>query len=88
LNSEAAKVNDRGKKKVPETNNQPRVVKGASSSGTLCYVPVVPPPTAATIDATATQAVVPTPTAATTDAIATQVVVPPPDAATTDENAT
>jgi hypothetical protein len=42
LNPEAAKVNDCGRKQVPETNNQPCVVKGASSSGTLCYVPIVP----------------------------------------------
>jgi len=38
LNPEAAKVNDRGKKQVPEINNQPRVVKRASSSGTLISV--------------------------------------------------
>jgi len=69
---------------VPETNNQPRVVKGASSSGTLRYIPFVPPLTAATIDATATQVVVPPPTVPTTDAIATHFVVP--TAATTNEN--
>jgi len=76
-----------GKKKVPETNKA-RVVKGASSSGTLRYVPVVPPPTAATIDATATQADVTPPIVVTVDATATQAAVPPPAAATTDENAT
>ena len=86
LNPEAAKVNDRGKKQVPETNNQPRVVKGASSSGTLRYVPVVPPPTAATIDATTTQADVPPPIVVTADATATQPTVPV--AATTHGNAT
>jgi len=88
LNPEAAKVNDRGKKQVPETNNQPRVVKGASSSCTLCYVPVVPPPIAATIDATATQADVPPPVVVTVDATMTQAVVPPPATATTDGNVT
>jgi len=62
-------------------------VKGASSLGTLHYVPVVPPPTATTTDATATKAVVLPPTAATTDGTATQVALPPPAAATTDENA-
>ena len=88
LNLEAAKVNDRGKKQVPETNNQPCVVKGASSSGTLRYVSVVPPPTAATIDATATQVDVPPPIVVTANATATQAAVPPPTAATTDGNAT
>jgi len=88
LNPEAAKVTDRGKKQVPKTNNsnQPSVVKGSSSSGTLRYVPVVPPPTAATTDATVTQAAVPPPTAATSDGTATQAIVPP-SVATTNENA-
>jgi len=88
LNPEAAKVNDRGKKQVPEINKQPRVVKGASSSDTLCYVHVVPPPTVATIDATATQADVHPQLVVIVDAYATQVVVPPTAAATTDENVT
>ena len=73
---------------MPETNNQPCVVKGASSSGTLRYVSVVPPPTAATIDATATQVDVPPPIVVTANATATQAAVPPPTAATTDGNAT
>ena len=74
---------------MPETNNsnQPRVVKGASSPGTLRYVPVVPPPIAATYDGIATQATVPPP-AATTDENATQFDVPLPTVATINENAT
>jgi len=55
---------------------------------TLRYVPVVPPPTSATINATATQVDFPPPIDVTADATATQVAVPPPAAATTDENAT
>jgi len=48
LNPEVVKVPDRGKKKVTDAaSNPPRVGNGASSSGTLCYVPVVPLPTAA-----------------------------------------
>ena len=74
---------------MPKTNNsnQPSVVKGSSSSGTLRYVPVVPPPTAATTDATVTQVAVPPPTAATSNGTATQAIVPP-SVATTNENAT
>ena len=51
LNPEAAKAPDRGKKHVTNANdkasNPPRVVNGASSSGTQRYVSVVPPPAAA-----------------------------------------
>ena len=65
-----------------EINNQPRVVKGASSSGTLCYVHAIPPPTASIIDAI--QAHVHPQLVVTADASATQVVVPPTAAATTD----
>ncbi|KEH19239.1 DUF4283 domain protein [Medicago truncatula] len=63
------KVPDRGKKQVTDAaSNPPLVGKGASSSGTLCYVPL---PTAAE-----THVVVPTPTAHA------HAVVPPPTAET------
>jgi len=40
LNPEVVKIPGRGKKQVTDAAiNPPRVGKGASSSGTLCYVP-------------------------------------------------
>jgi len=47
LNPEGAKVPDRGKKQVTDANAPTRVGNDASSSGTLRYVQVVPPPAAA-----------------------------------------
>jgi len=92
LNPKVVKVPDRGKRKVTDAaRNPPRVGNGASSSGKLFYVPVVPLPTAApsaekhvdvptpTIDA---HAPVPPPTAET------RVDVPPPAAAIPNDNAT
>jgi len=71
LNPEVVKVPDRGKKQVTDAaSNPPRVGKGASSSGTLCYVPLP--------KASKTHVVVPTPTS---DAHA---VVPPPTVETCD----
>ena len=89
LNPEAVKVPDRGKKQVTDAaSNPPRVGNRASSSGTLCYVPL---PTVA--PSAETHAVVPTPTA---DAHAdvppptaeTCAAVPPTVAAIPDNNAT
>ena len=75
LNPEVVKVPDCGKKQVTDAaSNPPRVGNGASSSGTLCYVPVVPLPTVA--PSAEKHVVVPTPT---TDAHA---LVPPPTAET------
>jgi len=91
LNPEVVKVPDHGKKKVTDAaSNPPRVGNGASSSGTLCYVPVVPLPT----DAPSTEKHVDVPTP-TSDAYApvtpptaeTRAAVPPPAAAIPNNNA-
>jgi len=82
LNHEVAKVPDRGKKQVTVAKAPTRVGNDASSSGTLCYVQVVPPPAAA--PSTATHTSVPPPT----DVIPndnTTTAVPQPSAATSHE---
>jgi len=82
LNPEAAKVPDRGKKQVTEAKAPTSVGNGASSSGTLRYVQVVPPLAAA--PSAATDTVVPPPTAAIPNDNTTA-VVPQPSAATSHE---
>jgi len=91
LNPEVVKVPNRGKKKVIDAARNPsRVGNGASSSGTLCYVPVVPLPIVA--PSAEKHLDVPTPT---TDAYApvppptaeTRAAVPPPAAAIPNNNA-
>ena len=78
LNPEAVKVPDRGKKQVTDAaSNPPRAGNRASSSGTLCYVPL---PTVS--PSAETHADVPPPTAETCAA------VPPTAAAIPDNNAT